>query len=424
MARSWSDRSRRARARWDTERASGRAGVQFLFTAVTRRLSAAERASRRTRAAFYRELWTAAAAGRGLRARPLAGSGMEIGTDTAKIVVDKTPRDLESAQATTLAADKLAAYRLLENAGLPVPAHAAFSLSDLAAARSFLAAAQGPCVVKPARDTSGGSGVTTGVTTTAFLRRSAIGAAAAGARMSESARSRSRIRRVRDRLASVREVPLLIEEQVPGANYRLLYLDGELIDAIRRSAPTVVGDGVATIDELIRRSNERRVRDGDRIGVTIVTDDADLHVTLAAQGLGIRSVPGDGVAVALKTAINEGLPQDNWPARAELCDEIIEEGLRAVMALRVRLAGVDVITSEPGVPLGESGGCILEVNTDPGLSMHCHGHPGQIQPADVLLSRLLELPRCDSADPQVLGSADLRVDGSVDRVEGSRATAG
>jgi cyanophycin synthetase len=46
------------------------------------------------------------------------------------------------------------------------------------------------------------------------------------------------------------------------------------------------------------------------------------------------------------------------------------EGGRAAEALGIRLAGVDVITRDPGVSLHASGGRVTEVNTTPGLHWH------------------------------------------------------
>jgi D-alanine-D-alanine ligase-like ATP-grasp enzyme len=52
------------------------------------------------------------------------------------------------------------------------------------------------------------------------------------------------------------------------------------------------------------------------------------------------------------------------------------------------LVGVDVITTDPGRPLADVGGVVLEVNTTPGLSYHYHGNPGGVDVATVVLARL------------------------------------
>ena len=55
---------------------------------------------------------------------------------------------------------------------------------------------------------------------------------------------------------------VLIEQQAPGDSYRLLFLDGVLLDTLRRPQPRVVGDGSTTIESLIsvKRSAGSRTR--------------------------------------------------------------------------------------------------------------------------------------------------------------------
>jgi ABC-type polysaccharide/polyol phosphate transport system ATPase subunit len=120
-----------------------------------------------------------------------------------------------------VALNKTLVNRLLADAGLPVPRGVAFTLRELGQAVAFLEAAPGPCVVKPASGTGGGEGVTTGIRT----RRQLAWAATLAAQSSSE---------------------MLLEEQVDGHNYRLLYLDGELLDAVQRRPPSVTGDGRPT----------------------------------------------------------------------------------------------------------------------------------------------------------------------------------
>jgi hypothetical protein len=64
--------------------------------------------------------------------------------------------------------------------------------------------------------------------------------------------------------------------------------------------------------------------------------------------------------------------------------------------LRVRLAGIDLITRDPRVPLAESGGAILEVNAPPNFYFHYQKSDASFPVAHHVLSRLL-LDRPDPA---------------------------
>lgn len=364
------------------------AAAHVVEGVVRARLSRSQRAARGNHAAHYHALWAAAAAQVGAATSPGPGGTLEVALPSRTVLVRGTHCSVDTPEVLRLAGDKERVAQLLAEQGLPTPHGIVVDLLDLAAADEFLRATPGPCVVKPARDTAAGRGVTTGVRTSRDLRRAAAAAAAAGVRGTVATRTGGPARRIAALLAGLARVPLLVEHQVPGANYRLLYLDGELVDAIRREPPTVVGDGVRTIARLVADLNADRLRRGGGHGQVLVGHDLDLERTLADQGLDPRSVPLAGTVVRVKTAVNENAPDANFPVRDELCPELVEQGRRAAAAVGARLAGVDVITPDTSVPLEAAGGCVLEVNTTPGLAMHYHGHAGAADPATELLRRL------------------------------------
>ena len=50
--------------------------------------------------------------------------------------------------------------------------------------------------------------------------------------------------------------------------------------------------------------------------------------------------------------------------------EVVDEAIRAVAAVGLRLAGVDIITPDLGKGIADAGGAIVEVNSPPGLHYH------------------------------------------------------
>ena len=154
---------------------------------------------------------------------------------------------------------------------------------------------------------------------------------------------------------------------------------------------------VLSLSRLVDRANDERLKHGSGISQVLLTVDLDMRRTLANQGLSLRSVPSAGTTVTLKTVVNENSGADNTTATSQLCRSIIEDGAKAVRALRVRFAGIDIVTRDPGVPLAESGGVILEVNGTPNLYYHYQKHDGRFPVAVHLLRRLLNL------DPEMAG---------------------
>jgi len=322
------------------------------------------RAQDRHRVGFYESAWREAAEELGATFRPLGGGIAEIALDEHHTRVVENTCAIDDPVTLAVLSDKVLTHRIVSAEGVPVPRHLAFRFKELHKAIDFLRSTASDCVVKPAAGTGGGRGVTTGIRTPRHL----AGAAAS---------------------AAVYTDDLLIEEQIEGDNYRLLYLDGELVDAFVRRPPTVVGDGKSTVARLVGQANDQRLRGRAGVSQVQLTVDPDMRRTLARQNLTLRSVPPAGATVVLKTVVNENAGADNTTATGVLCDAIVDECARAVKALRVRLAGVDVITRNPKLPLRESGGVVLEVNAPPNFYYHYHKCDGVYPVAKHVLRKLL-----------------------------------
>jgi D-alanine-D-alanine ligase-like ATP-grasp enzyme len=318
----------------------------------------------REHVAFHEQIWHQAAEQLGASCRKLGDGILEIELGDARTRVLENVTAIDDPVTLAVMHNKPLTHRILTQQGLPVPRHAAFTLKDPQPAMKFLAAEAEDCVVKPANGTGGGRGVTTGIRTHSHLARAAAAAA-------------------------VYCDELLIERQYQGHNYRLLYLDGELVDAFQRRSPSVTGDGRSSIRNLVRKANEARGRAGVGVSQALLTIDLDMKRTLARQGLSLRSTPPANTEVQLKTVINENRGADNVSAMHSLHPSIIADGERAVGALGARFAGIDVITTDPTVPLAQSGGVIIEVNGTPNLYYHYHKRDGSFPIAKLLLERLL-----------------------------------
>jgi cyanophycin synthetase len=244
-----------------------------------------------------------------------------------------------------LAGHKPLVHRLLSAAGLPVPPHRQFTLATIAAAEEFLRLGV-PCVVKPAVNSGAGAGVTTHVATRRQLADAAV-------------------------QASLHGKCLLIERQIAGDAYRLLYLHGRLLQAVWRQPPRVVGDGRSTIRRLIAVENTRRgAGRGGEAAVTRLHVDLDMELTLRGAGLSLGDVPEAGQMVVVKTVVNDNARRGNTVVTDRIGDAMRADGACATAVLGTALAAVDIITPDPCVSLRRAGGVIVEVNTTPGLHHH------------------------------------------------------
>jgi cyanophycin synthetase len=323
-------------------------------------------AAKRKRADFYNVAWRNAAISLDAEVKGLDRDVLAIQKNGQSTRVFLNYTELDDPVSLRVAGNKPLVHKLLQTNGVPVPAYREFSLQTIPEAADFLRTHR-TCVVKPASGTGGGSGVTTGVSTPRQLRRASVLAAGYGS-------------------------GLIIEQQISGANLRLLFLDGQLLDAIDRRPPTVTGNGHSTISRLVDAVNQQRLQAGFAVAQSVLKCDADMRQTLAAQNLTLRSVPPDGAVVQLKTVINDNTAEDNVCIVDSLHPSIIEVARNAANTVGLRLAGIDIVTPETSQPLEESGGVVLEVNSAPGLYFHYAGTRTRTPVAIPVLAACLNHP--------------------------------
>lgn len=302
------------------------------------------------RVPFYREIWSEAAAHRNLSLVELADEFWELRDQNEKPVtrINNCYVELDNPVVLHLAGEKGLTYQLLEAENLPVAPHAVFDLKNLATLRAFIENNPGPWVVKPESGTSSGMGVSTNLHDYDACVSAAI-------------------------LASLYSKQLLIEKFVPGEVYRLLYVGGEMISAVRRKGLWIAGDGRTRLDALVTGWFSKQSTASQWQGWQ---DDHDLAATTAVQGLEPATVLEKDRRVLVKSVAE--LSDDNEEIRTvynqdmtrELHPMIIEQAAMAARALRSEFCGVDLILLDPKLPLGPGNGVIGEVNTTPGLHHH------------------------------------------------------
>jgi len=336
-----------------------------------RRASASERDERLATAhlATYRRIWEGAATAVGADLSELGGGFLVMSRAGAQSVLRHHLVMLNDPATNALALNKAIVHELLVGAQIPVPEYLEAGREDPMQALSFMQSSSDPCVVKPANGTSGGTGVTCGVRGPDDLCRAWL-------------RAGRWDRRV------------LIERQTPGEEYRLLFLAGELLDAVRRRRPCVVGDGSATVGELIEAENERRLGALDRDVSRLINIDLDCELAVRSEGLTLRSIPARGAQITVKNTVSENAAAENATALG-LSAGLIGQAARAVELLHLEFAGVDLVTPDPARSLTDAGGTILEINATPGLHYH-YQVADRHQAVDVaapILQRLLRSAR-------------------------------
>ena len=154
----------------------------------------------------------------------------------------------------------------------------------------------------------------------------------------------------------------LIEEVIDLPDYRLLIVDGELVNAYERQPFAVQGDGRQTIATLIRRAADRYQTEG-----------RDIHVEhnmpritqyLNRNSLTLDTVPAAGETVRLLDISNlsaGGVPVD---VTAVLHLRWVELARAIAKSFNLRICGVDLACAD--ITSAEARYAVIEVNATPG----------------------------------------------------------
>lgn len=271
--------------------------------------------------------------------------------------------DATSAIGMEVAGDKRLAHRLLADAGLPVPDGRV--ASSPAEALRALREIGGPVVVKPVAGHQG-EGVHIELTeppevVAAFT--AAAGGATAGAGTGTGAGTG----------ADADGAAVIVESYIPGRDYRVLVVGGRVAAAAELTAARVVGDGAATVAELVERVNADPARgEGhDRPLTRLVLGPAELGL-LARQGHGPAAIPAAGETVWLRRNANLSTGGTSRDVTGDVHPEVAALCVRAAGTVGMDVCGIDLRLPDIAAPLPSEPGAagILEVNAAPGLRMH------------------------------------------------------
>ena len=285
-----------------------------------------------------------AAVARGIPYRRLTrGSLVQFGWGSKQRRIQAAEIDSTSAVAESIGQDKDLTKRLLHAAGVPVPLGR--PVTDVDDAWAVAQEVGLPVVVKP-QDGNQGKGVTVNITTRAQLEA----AYATSQQYGDD---------------------VMVERFLPGHDFRLLVVGGQLVAAARREPPQVLGDGQHTIRELVNLVNQDPRRGtGHGTALTKIRLDDIAIARIASEGMTPDSVPGQGQRVVLRNNANLSTGGSATDVTDDVHPEIAARAIEAAQTIGLHICGVDVVCETMLKPLEEQSGGIVEVNAAPGLRMH------------------------------------------------------
>ena len=160
---------------------------------------------------------------------------------------------------------------------------------------------------------------------------------------------------------------IMIQEQVPGEDYRLLVIDGKLEIATKRIPAFIIGDGKNSIKKLINETNKDPKRDTSSPVHTLkpIVIDESLIDHLEQQNLSLDYIPklNEKIPVRKVASMSKGGITEDFTD--EVSDEIKYVVESIASSIHAFTLGVDVLCKDISKPLTKENGAILEVNTMP-----------------------------------------------------------
>jgi D-alanine-D-alanine ligase-like ATP-grasp enzyme/acylphosphatase len=250
--------------------------------------------------------------------------------------------------------DKHWTKALLAQAGVRTPRGEVFAPDACEAGWAFALEIGLPVVVKPLAG-SGGKGVTARI------------------------ESREAFLAAWDEACQSRMPKIVVEEHVPGRNYRVFVVGQRVVAVAERIPARLIGDGRHSIAALVARQNEARQANPYHGAKPLALTPAILR-NLAGQALDADSVPAPGQHVPLHAVANIGAGGESVDVTEQAHPAWADIAVRARQALFDSLhAGLDLIAHDIAQPPDAQTWAVTELNTNPDLGLHhfpMHG-PGR-----------------------------------------------
>lgn len=278
------------------------------------------------------------------------GSLLQLGYGKYQRFIQASMTDSASCIDVDIAGDKQLTKKILMRNDIPVP-EGQVCYSDLSAV--YAAEEIGyPVVVKPL-DSNQGKGVTLCITKESEVKE----ACSKAFKYSKG---------------------IIVERYYPGSDYRVLVIGDRVAAVAMRRPPSLKGNGVNSVNELIEIENKSILRgeDHEKPLTKIKLDEIAIEV-LKKQGFHKDYIPFDGQTVLLRENGNLSTGGTAVNCTDKIHPYNCEIAIKAAKCLKIDIAGIDITALDITQPIGASNGAVIEVNAAPGLRMHIHPSEGE-----------------------------------------------
>ncbi|MGX7031676.1 bifunctional glutamate--cysteine ligase GshA/glutathione synthetase GshB [Vagococcus zengguangii] len=181
-------------------------------------------------------------------------------------------------------------------------------------------------------------------------------------------------------IAFKEDTDVLVEEFLPGTEYRFFVIDGKTQGVMLRVPANVMGDGQSTVEELVKKKNQDPLRGTHhRSPLELIQLGEIERLMLKEQGLTIHSILEEGQVAYLRENSNVSTGGDSIDMTDEISSHYKTIAEQAVLSLGAVICGIDLIIPDKEVNPFESKNAygIIEANFNPAMHMHCFPYQGK-----------------------------------------------
>lgn len=183
---------------------------------------------------------------------------------------------------------------------------------------------------------------------------------------------------------------VLLEEFLTGKEYRFLVMGGVVVGVLHRVPANVTGDGIHTIEQLVREKNRDPLRGhGYKTPLEVITLGDVESMFLKNQGKSINDIPKKGETVYLRENSNISTGGDSIDYTDEIHDSYKQIAIKSADVAGAVFCGVDMVIDDIKAEAGAENYGIIEINFNPAIHIHCYPYKGKNRKADEKILDLL-----------------------------------
>jgi D-alanine-D-alanine ligase-like ATP-grasp enzyme len=182
----------------------------------------------------------------------------------------------------------------------------------------------------------------------------------------------------------------IIERYLPGRDYRVVVLDGEIISAYERIPLSVTGDGKSSILSLLKK--KQLVFDRTNRDTRINFSDPRIKIKLKRQGFFSKTILAKGQKIFLLDNANLSTGGEAFDVTNTIHPKFAQIAKNLTKDMGLRMAGVDIMVTQGDITKNpeRSSYYIIEINAAPGLDHYVTTGKAQQKKVEAMYLKVLK----------------------------------